>query len=125
MRNAVYELINGDPEIKTLGVVRVYAAPGIDTPKEECFVVLRWGRGNAEFKNVGTQDLEIWVHKRQADYNRINKILDRIQELMTTTTHRQGSDGVFRQAQWTGNSEDFRDDGFRTFTRNAGYRCNG
>lgn len=125
MRNAVYELIRNDPEIKQLGVSRVYAAPGLDTPKEECFVVLRWGTKSREFDTVGPQDLEIWVHKKDPDYNVINRILERVKNLMTSTTHKQGSDGMLAQAHWTGDSEDFRDDGFKTYTRNSGYRCNG
>lgn len=125
MRNAVFELIRDDAQIKEFGVRRVYAAPGLDTPKEECFVVLRWGVKTREFKTVGPQDLEVWVHSKDPDYNKINRILERVKDLMINTTHRQGSDGMLSQAYWTGDSEDFRDDGFKTYTRNSGYRCNG
>src|SRR5687768_9808441 len=125
MRNAIFTLLKDDPQIQELGIKKIYAAPGMDTPKEDFFIVLRWIQKNAEFGLVGTDDLEIWVHKRDADYFSIIKVLNRIKVLMTITTHRQGSDGVFRQAKWTGDSGDNRDDGFRTYTKNSGYRCNG
>lgn len=125
MRNAVFTLLRDDPEIRELGVKRVYASPGVDTPQEPCFIILRWGNGNREFRNVGTQDIEVCVHSKDSDYYKINKILGRVKRLMCTTTHRQGSDGSLSQAYWTGDSADLRDDGFRTFTRNSGYRCNG
>lgn len=125
MRNAVYSLLKDDSDLKELGVSRVYASPGLDTPQENLFVILRWQSRNREFAFVGTQDLQVWVHNRESDYNVINKILERIKQLLCNTHHRQGSDGTFVQAYWTGDSEDFRDDGFRTYTRNSGYRCNG
>lgn len=133
MRNAVYHLISSDQEIINLGVQTVYASPGIDTPEEETFIVLRWGARNPEFsdapllslRHVSTQDLLVWIHAKEANYNRINRILERIKTLMANALHVPGSDGVLRQAKWTGDSPDLRDDGFHTFTRNSGYRCNG
>lgn len=125
MRAAVYGLLSEDVELRNLGVKRVYASPSIDTPKEEFFLVIRWLDSAAAFKMVGTRDLQVWVHKKDADYFAIGKVISRVKDLMTETFHRQGSDGMLRQAAWTGDSGDLRDDGFRTFTQHAGFRCNG
>lgn len=125
MRAAIYSLLKDDEELRSLGIQKVYASPGIDTPKEEFFLVIRWLDSAAAFKTVGTRDMQIWVHKKDQDYFVIGKTIERIKALMTETFHRQGSDGMFRQAAWTGDSGDLRDEGFRTFTQNAGFRCNG
>lgn len=125
MRAAIYSLLSEDAELRTLGIQRVYASPGIDTPKETFFLVMRWLDSAPAFGLVGTRDLQVWVHKKDMDYYLIGKVVSRVKDLMTTTFHRQGSDGMFRQASWTGDSGDLRDDGFRTFTQHAGFRCNG
>lgn len=133
MRNAVYHLISTDPQIINLGVETVLASPGVDTPEELAFIILRWGSRNPEFgdpplplmQHVSTQDLTVWVHYKEANYNRINRVIERVKFLMTNALHVPGSDGMLRQARWTGDSPDLRDDGFHTFTRSSGYRCNG
>lgn len=125
MRNAVFSLLSSDVILKELGVDKVYASPALDTPPEQLFVVLAWQEVNPEFKNVGTQNLTIWVHNRQSNYRLINQIIDRVKSLMTSTFHRTGTDGTFVQAQWTGEGPDVWDDGFRTYVKTSGYRCNG
>ena len=125
MRNAVFSLLSTDTALSDLGVKKVYASPALDTPPEEIFVVLSWQEVNAEFKDVGTQNLTVWVHNRQPDYRVINRIVARIKLLMISTFHRAGTDGVFVQAQWTGEGPDVWDDGFRTYVKTSGYRCNG
>lgn len=125
MRAAIYSLLREDEVLRGLGVEKVYASPGIDTPKEQFFLVMRWLDSAPAFQLVGTRDLQVWVHKKDMDYFLMGMVIQRIKELMTSTTHLQGSDGVFRQAAWTGDSGDLRDDGFRTFTQHAGFRCNG
>lgn len=125
MRAALYSLLRDDQIIRGLGVEEVYASPGIDTPKEKFFLVMRWLDSSRAFDLIATRDLQVWVHKKDMDYFLIGKVLDRVKELMVSTHHRQGSDGVFRQATWSGDSGDLRDDGFRTFVQYAGFRCNG
>lgn len=120
MRNAVYTLLEGLEEVE-----RIHAAPGLDTPAERKFLVLRWMEKSSQFGLVGTQDLQVWVHSKDADFYWINLTLNRIKLRMTEATHRRGSDGILSQAKWTGDSSDARDDGFRTYTRYAGFRCNG
>lgn len=122
MRNAVYTLLTDDQEIQ---VEKVFASPTLDTPKERRFIVLRWLEDTPDFGSLSTQDLQVWVHSRDADYYWINATLERVKKLMVETLHRQGSDGVLSQAKWTGDSSDARDDGFHTYTRYAGFRCNG
>lgn len=125
MRNALYTLIRDDQQIQSFGVQKVYSVHAADTPTENLFILLRWEITIPAFKLVGNQDLSIWVHSRDADYVLINRILGRVKTLMTQTLHREGTDGIFSQAYWTGDSPDVRDDGWRTYTKSAGFRCNG
>lgn len=125
MRAAVWSLLSTDSELKTLGVEKVYAAPGMQSPTEKTYLILRWMDSTREFGMVSTQDLQVWAHSRDPDYNKLNKILARVKDLIVNTTHRQGSDGRLSQAYWQGDSADFRDDALNTYTRNSGFRCGG
>jgi hypothetical protein len=124
MRNAVYSLLKDDSTLKQFGVERVYMSPTLDAPRENRFVVLRWGERRVEFGNVAPADLTVWVHSRDADYHVITGILNRIRVLLTAVQHRQGSDGILSQVKWTGDGADLRDNGFQTYVKTSSYLCN-
>lgn len=124
MRNAVYTLLRDDTSLQSFGVEKVYSTNAVDTPREKFFLVIRWEVVIPAFKLVGTEGISVWTHLREPNYVLMSQAIDRVKTLMTSTTHREGSDGVFAQAEWTGDTPDVRDDGWGTFTKSAGFRCN-
>jgi hypothetical protein len=117
-RAALHSLIEDDPTLLGLGVETVYSSNAVDTPSEECFIVVRWDSTEAAFKTVGRDRCSIWVHDKNRDYGRINEALRRIKDLLTDTTHRVGADGwTLTTAEWNGEGPDLLDNGFNTVTR--------
>lgn len=125
MRNAVYFLLSEDSILESLGVKKVYSSQATDTPKEDIFLVMRWEETVPSFKSVGTRNLTVIANCRSANYKLLDNILDQVKEVLTSALHVSGSDGQLSQAQWTGDSPDGRDPGFRTYFKSSSFQCNG
>lgn len=90
------------------------------------FIVLRWEENSSFFQEVsGPRVLTVWVHypvEVSTDFNKIDTILDAVDSVLLPLTHVVGTDGkTLTCVRGTGRSGDFKDDGFQTITRNAGY----
>ena len=123
-RAAVYSLLDDDAELKgvNIGIQAVLASNSIDSPTERFFVVIRWEESVKAFKNKGANRLTVWVHTRDGDYTLVDKALERIKDLLTSTIHRAGADGwTMTLAEWNSDSTDLIDGGFGTLTRNSDY----
>lgn len=117
-RAAVQSLLENDAELQTIGVETVYGSNSIDTPAEDLFIVISWSGDVPAFKNIGPDRCSVWAHDKNRDYGRIDKVLKRVQDLLTETIHRPGEDGVtMTLAEWNGDGPDLTDDGFGTVTR--------
>lgn len=125
MRNVVFSLLNTDSTLEALGVQKIYSSNAVDTPKEDVFLVTRWEETVPAFKSVGTRNLTIVANCRSADYKLLDSILDQVKEIITGALHVSGTDGELTQAQWTGDSADGRDPGFRTYFKSSSFQCNG
>lgn len=121
-RSALHSLVEADTELATIGVEAVYPSNAVDTPAEELFIVIRWEPTELAFKQVGSDRCTIWAHDKQRDYGRIDKILQRLREILPATVHRDGGDGwVMTCAEWEGEGPDLFDGGYNTITRYADF----
>lgn len=121
-RGAVHELLESDVELQALGVEAVYGSNSIDSPEEQCFVVIRWEPSEGVFSDRGVDRCSVWAHDKERDYGRIDKILDRARAILNAAVHVAGADGyTLTQARWTGFGPDLVDGGFHTITRYADF----
>lgn len=119
-RAALYELISGDAD---LALENVYPTNSVDTAPEDWFAVITWGVSTPSYGTTGADQVQIWLHDKQHDYGRINAGLTRLKNLLLATVAREGADGiVLSVAEWNGESQDLRDDGYGTVTRYAEFR---
>jgi hypothetical protein len=130
MRAVIRAAITSDVALQSLGVVDSGVLSGdVDTPEPRPFLNLKWGIttpapfGGAAYQNV----LTIWVHDEPNDYARIDAIIKRLRVLLPSLVGMADSlEGDYvSQITWTGDSQDFKDDGHRTVTRQTSYIING
>lgn len=123
-RAAVHGLLEADEGLQTLGVGAVYAADTVDTPEEDCFLVIRWQPTTWVYKGKGTDSFTVWAHDREHDFGRINDVLLRVKEILDGRSHATGADGwTLTQADWRGEGPDLSDEGYGTRTRYADFRA--
>jgi len=123
-RAAVQTLLEDDADLQVIGVEAVYAADSVDTPAEDCFVVIRWQPSIWSFRNKATDAFTVWVHDREHDYGRIQDALKRIQDIFADAVHVRGTDGwTLTQADWRGEGPDLTDGGYDTRTRYADFQA--
>lgn len=125
-RAAVHSLLEDDLEpgqpLAELGYTSVYASNSVDSPEDTMFLVIRWEAKDVAFSRRGPQRMTIWAHTRDLDYTDLDLALERIKDLVEAQTHRRGADDwILTQADWRGDSQDLRDDGFGTLTRHAAF----
>ena len=126
--------IGSDSTLAGLGIddTSVFNQHDIDErPKNNSrFIVLRWEElvlsGIATSLERGARNLSIWVHSPKevsTDFDAIDKILDRIDELLGAIENAAGSDGyTITTVSKAGRSADLYDEGFNTVGRSALYR---
>ena len=123
-RETIYALLSTDLELADLGIAEddIYNIEAVDNPERgKPFLVTAWADGPPVFGGRGRRDLLVWVHDDSADYARIDAVLERVRTLLVGIVH----EGAISQVAFTGGSPDLYDDGFRTITRNYGFRVNG
>lgn len=130
MRAVIRSAIIGDAALQALGVVDSGVLSGdIDTPEPRPFLNLKWGTTTpAPFGGVPRINaLTIWVHDEPNDYARIIQICKRLQVLLPSLVGLADAvEGDYvSQITWTGDSQDLKDDGHRTITRQSSYTING
>lgn len=128
MRETIYTLLTTDTELATLGIAigSVWNIEAVDNPDRGTpFVVTAWAEqprtaGNG-WATTHRRDVLIWAHDTGGDYSRIDRILERVRILLVDLIH----EGGISQVDYSGASPDLYDDGFRTITRNYGFRVIG
>lgn len=119
-RAAVRTLLVGDADLLAAGVGEVYPANAVDTPPEECFLILVWADTTRAYARIGAEGLAVWVHDKNRDYGRIDRVLDRVADVLTEAEHLVGDDGqTLTLVEWAGEGPDLYDDGYNTCTRYA------
>lgn len=133
----MYDAIVNDEGLNALGIDgdTVFANYSLDEPPTDSspFLILRWENEDAPVivdpalpvvKN--TRLLTIWAHYPVAvstDFNRIDAILDGVEDVLRPMEHVEGEDGeTLTCVRVFGRSPDFKDDGFQTISRNAIYQ---
>lgn len=117
-RAALRSLLADDGELAGLGVQTVYATNAVDTPDEDCFLIIRWDDTTRAFGVTASSRATVWAHDKDRDYGRIAAVLQRVEDLLAGTVHRAGEDGwTLTQADWLGQGPDLYDTGYETCTR--------
>lgn len=137
-RALIEQLLTTDAELNAMGINSdtVFNQHDIDERPfdDRRFIVLRWEEatnfsqsytGMRNGINRAPRMLTIWVHsysKWSTDFEAIDSILDRIDDIFDSVIGQPGSDGytvtVIRNS---GRSGDLKDDGWQTVTRNGAY----
>lgn len=124
MRNALLNLLRHDYYLGTLGVEKVYGSLAVDTPRENSFLVIRWEEQSVAFKGIGPRMVAILAHTKDADYGKIDQILNRVKALMSSVAQLPGTDGILSQTEWRGDSSDLRDGDWNTYYKSSSFSCN-
>lgn len=130
---AIYESIVDDNELQNLGISegKVFELQSVDERPVDSgyFVVINWQESTVYSNNTGINKaprfMMIWVHTPQdetRDYRLIDRILNRLDDILLPIEHKTGSDGM-RVTCITkqGRSGNLIDDGWKTIARNATY----
>lgn len=108
-----------------LTVDDIWNIEAVDNPdRQKPFLVIAWADqppGPGSWATRHRRDLLVWAHDDSEDYLRIDRILERVRTLLEGITHQGG----ISQVMYSGASPDLYDDGFRTITRNYGFRVIG
>ena len=128
MSGAIYEAIDGNAKLRSLGVGEVlsdYTAEAIS--RDYMTVILRWGGQNYQRSvRTGPRDLDVWVHMPKefgTDFTAINRCLTEITVTLEEMIQAEGSDGlVVTEAVKVGASGNQYDPGFESMNRYCSYR---
>lgn len=122
MRAIVRSAIIGDVDLNGEGFTSpsVFAVD-VDTPQERPFMQLRWGTNNEGLDVVTRRFLVVWVHDIPGDYDRIDRVIRRLRELLPTLAGTVDGEQAILAIEWTGDSEDLTDDGHGTIARTASF----
>lgn len=115
VRSWFYSLVTGDAELTALVGTRVYPVNSLETTPQVPFLVYRLSVETPRIALARNAPLQVWVHDDAGDYARIDNILNRVKEVLTSQSHTDN----FLEARWLDNSEDLYDDGTKTITRYA------
>jgi hypothetical protein len=122
IRETIYAALTTDDELRSYGidVNSVWNIESVDNPdRQKPFVVTAWADERGVYGRPGRRDL--LAHDDGGDYSLIDRVLERIRILLVGMIHQGGVTVV----EYTGASPDLYDDGFRTITRNYGFRVIG
>lgn len=126
MRAAIRGGIIGDSTLVDLGVIPEGVLSGdVDTPQARPFLNLKWGTVTPALGGVVFQTtLDIWVHDKPNDYDRINEIIDRLRVLLPSLIAMTSGTDYVSQMAWTGDGPDLKDDGHRSIAKVSSYTIN-
>jgi hypothetical protein len=123
-RAAIYTALKSDPTLESLAPgYGCYPNNSVDTPPEDQFLILRWlDKTPGPVKGRGPVSLQVWAHDHSGSYTVIDQMLKRVSDILLAMVQVDGGDGhTVTCVDWTGESQDLYDDGFRTITRNAAF----
>lgn len=128
-RELVWAKLTGDPDLQALGFDEdnIFTDHSLDTPQRRPLMVLRWQGVDVGLGPVNQRRLQVWVHDRPADYDRIDQTLRRLRTLLSSIEAVRLDGGIagVHTAIWEGDSDDLRDDEVRTITRWTQFRLTG
>lgn len=90
------------------------------------FVVIRYGATNPGIGDVKRGSVTFWVHDDLGDYSRINGVLKQLYVTLHGREHlTDGNGNEIIRLEWTTDSNDLFDPGYRTITRNTTFNLVG
>lgn len=135
---AIYESLANDDDLNDLGITgdRIFELQSVDERPYDTgyFVIINWqesvmysqtytGMSNGIPK--APRVMTLWVHTpsdETRDYRIIDRILNRIDDILLPTEHKIGTDGMrVTCVAKQGRSGNLIDDGWKTISRNATY----
>lgn len=125
-RTTIYQLIRQDSSnsapdaLGGIGLLpeNVYAA-GIDTPRGELFVTIRFGLSDPGMGASKRTQVTVWAYDRDRDYLRIEAMLKRVRILLEGLEAARTAEGWITSVEWSGDSEDLYDDIYKASARNS------
>lgn len=130
-RAAIFDAITGDTALNLLGITEDSVFQNFSLEERPIatgpFIILRWGDSDRpQFGDVKNPvRLTLWVHyplEESTDFTRLDNILDACDATLSSVEDVDGTDGyAVTCVRATGRSGDFKDDGFQTISKNAGY----
>lgn len=127
-RAAIYDLLSNDAVLSSTWNINeevVFPNGELDVaPRDRYFLVIRWGEETIAFGTTGTEVLTIWAHCPRAmatDYVALTSILMRITDMLLSSIHVAGEDGILTTVRYNGMSADFNDETLHTMSKNAAF----
>lgn len=122
MRDTIARALWTDSQLVALGITRESLVSGdADTIEPRPYMVLRWGDTNPGVDVSRQRSLVVWVHDRPNDYTRIDSIVSRVRDVLTSIVATRTSTGWVTTIDWLTDSGDLSDDATRTIVRNSSY----
>lgn len=135
-RAAVFDALVNSADLNAIGIDETSVFHNYSLEQrpiaEGPFIILRWGDSEAPvFRDAVLGDtksavrLVLWGNfpvEMTTDYNRLENLLDLCDDALSSLSQTDGGDGyVVTTVRCMGRGGDFKDDGFQTITKNAGY----
>lgn len=128
MRATIVRLLNGDAELRNIGLPKdaIYQADSTDTPPEKPFIIIRWSdRESAYALRRGPSQpnlVDLWCYDERGDFSRIDAIIKRIKQIFDEVSAVQTPTGWITQIDWVGDGGDNYDDTWKAIVRTSTYR---
>jgi hypothetical protein len=132
MPNLLYQKLANDPELSNLGInsTRVIESQSVDERpfNDGYFITVAFEEmliASPSRLSRGERTVTVAVHRNwdiDRDYSPIDRILNRVDNLLLTVENETGSDGVrVTSVRRSGRSGNMADEGWRTITRTSTY----
>lgn len=129
-RTAVYQALINDAGLNAMGIGEDEIFPNYamdqSPSRSKRFLILRWEEPRfTPVMRKGPQRVTVWAHspvQLSTDFVDLDKILDRVKEVLTAMEHVDGGDGyIVTKVDFTGSGGDLRDNGYETITKNSAF----
>jgi hypothetical protein len=130
IRSLVRNLLIADTDLLALIPADrwIQATAADDSPPARPFAVLRFaGTFPMQVRAASQCALEIWIHDNAGSYDRIDEIVKKVKATMASSD--QATEDSYNtdliHAEWSGDSVDLFDDGYRTNTKSTSFNLTG
>lgn len=127
MRAYIVQRLTDDVELAARGLPAnaVFSAENVDTPEPRPFIVIRWQPVTPTFRTAPSQSrpFEVYVYDKRGDYSRIDFLIARIKEVLTSIKAQQTGTGWITQVDWIGDGGDGYDDVYEALHRTAAFNA--
>lgn len=104
---------------------RWFGASAVDGTPAVPFAVMRISGTFRTTNGTGQRRLEVWVHDRKGDYNRIDDIIELVKARLDGAPEAADADSRIVCYDWINDSPDLFDDGYGTNCKMVNYTITG